>query len=74
MESFQDKIDNNRVAMQYGAFMCDVKIQRTIDDVAEALVGTDIKITIEERNLLTKHILKECLEKYEPKVIVKGRK
>lgn len=74
MNSFQDKIDNNRTAIQYGAFMCDVKIQKLIDDVAEALfIDSDEKITTEERTFLTKCILKECLEKYEPKV-VRGRK
>jgi hypothetical protein len=65
MSSFQDKLDNNLIAIQYGAFMCDVKIQKTIDDVIEALfLDSDEKITIEQRNLVTIHILKECLAKY----------
>ena len=74
MNSFQDKIDNNHIAIQYGAFMCDVKIQRTIQDIAEAISPeNEGKITTEEHNLLTQHLLKECLKNYEPKVVV-GRK
>lgn len=65
MNSFQDKLDNNLTAIQYGAFMCDVKIQKTIDDVVEALfLDSNEKITIEQRNLVTIRILKECLDKY----------
>ena len=75
MNSFQAKIDNNPIAIQYGAYMCDVKIQKTIDDIAEALfLESDEKITKEERNLLTQYLLKECLNNYTPKVVVGRRK
>lgn len=64
MNYVQDKIDSNPISIQYGAFMCDVKIQKTIDDVIESLF-LDQKITSSERDLITIHVLKECLAKYQ---------
>ncbi len=73
MDQPEIKIDNTNTAIQYGAFMLDVKLKKIIQDVAEAITPEkDGKTTTEEHDLLAIRILKECLEKYEPKP-VKGR-
>ena len=70
MKPSQNRIDT---AIHYGAFFLDIKLQKIIHDVAEAITpGNNGVTTIEEYNLLAKHILKECLEKYEL-TPVKGR-